>query len=87
MKANKLLILALFLGSSSQYQFEPNQIYDDITLDDYVDIDSPPPVEMTKAATPELEVAEKEFREAKLELNASDANFQRCSAKVNKTIF
>ena len=43
----------------------------------YVDIDSPPPTaeEMTKAFTPELEIAEKEFKDAKVELNASDVEF------------
>lgn len=56
-------------------------------MENYLDIYEAPNTVMTAAATPELETAEGRFRDAKIELNQSDADFQRSSAKVNTTVF
>ena len=66
MKADKLLVLALFLNPSSQYLLDPVQqedVYDDNLVDQalesYLDVYEAPNTVMTAAATPELEIAEK----------------------------
>ena len=42
---------------------------------------------MTSAATPELEIAEANFKNAKFELSESDRNYQMLGVKIDKTKF
>ena len=63
MKADKLLVLALFLKPSSAFDPFQEDVYDDNLLDqaleNYIDMYEAPNTVMTAAATPELEIAEK----------------------------
>ena len=42
---------------------------------------------MTAAASPELEIAESDFKNAKIELNESDKNYQNLGARVKMNKF
>ena len=74
MKANYFYILALLTGhaqSLRQHNSFPVELNDDVIL---LNMQSDKEV-MTAAASPGLEIAEANFKNAKIELNESDQNF------------
>ena len=74
MKANYFSILALLLGHAEcirQFNKFPIELNDDVVLLNMQNNK----VEVTAAASPELEIAEANFKSAKIELNESDRNF------------